>query len=99
MDKDVLSIMRVIPNSTSFVINIKDEGVKLITIKDMKSNQWSLHTLFKAINFSRITKDSLHVKVTQSHLTIAAGWYEYDDKVRGKTYSGVKLMKVAIAEI
>ena len=91
--------MRVIPNKTSFIINTSEEGVMLLTIKDLKSNQWSLHTFFKAINFSRVTKDSLHVKFTQSHLTIAAGWYEYDDKVRGQTNSGVKLMKFAIAEI
>jgi hypothetical protein len=89
----VFSIKRVI-TTNNYLIKT-DEGVKVLTINDLKSKQFSLKHLLDAkeesifANFS----DSLQLQITDSHITVATTQNEYiDSKCKGI----IKLMKVPI---
>jgi len=49
-ERNVNSIKRVI-STKSFIIHTAYEGVKLLTIKDLATNQFSLHHLFEALDY------------------------------------------------
>jgi hypothetical protein len=78
--------------TNNYVIKTRDEGVKLVTINDLKSKQFSMKQLLDAKdgwNYS----DSIQLQITDSHITVASTQNEYIDS---KRKSIIKLMKVPI---
>ena len=72
------------------------DGVYALTIKDLKSYNYSLHQLFKAEDDYRYLNDSLHLFVTNSNLLIAFAQNEGSPRNLKTT---VGLMKLDITEV
>jgi hypothetical protein len=70
-EKPVDSIKRVF-STFNYIFNTEKEGVCLLTIKDLASNRFSIHHLFKAENGYSLRNDKLDLQVTHSNLIIAA---------------------------
>jgi hypothetical protein len=88
----VLSIKRVI-TTNNYLIKTKDEGVKVVTINDLKSNQFSLKHLLDAKELVWNYNDSLQLQITDSHITVAT---TQNENIDFKIKSIIKLMKVPI---
>ena len=80
--------------SNKYVIKT-DEGLKVLTINDVKSNQYSLQHLLGNNDYPNYT-DSLGILASDSQIIIAA---VQDVKVDEKFKSSIQLMKKPIAEI
>ena len=90
----VVSIKRVLSTS-SFIIRTSKEGVKLLSIKDIATKQFSLHNLLEANDVISIYPESLDLQVTHSNVIIAAA-HKIQIEGRGIKLS-IKLMEVDLA--
>ena len=91
----VFSIKRVM-NADSYIIKTKREGVMVLTIDDLKSQQFSLELLLEARDYGNFP-DSLQFQVTSSHIVIAT---TQNEKIREEKWKrGLKVMKVKIADV
>ena len=77
-------------NTNSYIFKSKDEGVKLLTIDDLKAHQFSLNILLQAKEDFSIVNDSLQLKITSSDIVIATNHNQY---VSGNWKARVILMK------
>jgi hypothetical protein len=93
-DCKVFSIKRVI-TTNNYIIKTRDEGVKVVTINDLKSKEFSLKHLLDAKESDWNFTDSLQLQITNSHITVATTQNERNDS---KYKSIIKLMKVPIVE-
>jgi hypothetical protein len=66
----VCSIKRVI-TTNNYLIKTYKEGVKVFTINDLKSKQFSLKHLLDAKEYIYNYSDSLQLQITDSHITVA----------------------------
>jgi hypothetical protein len=90
-DDTVFSIKRVL-TTNNYIIKTEKDGVKVVTINDLESLQFSVQYLLEVRDEGNFT-DSLQLQITHSHITIAA---TQNDKVDSKFKSCIKLMKVPI---
>ena len=91
----VLSIKRVI-TTNNYIIKTRDEGVKVVTINDLKSKEFSLKHLLDAKEIMFNLTDSLQLQITDSHIIIPT---THNEKVDGKRKKSIKMMRVPFAEI
>jgi hypothetical protein len=80
--------------SNNFIIRTYKEGVKLLSINDLTSSKFELQHLLDTKKDGYT--DSLQVKITDSHIIIAA---TSNDLVDDEWKSSIQVRKVAIAEI
>ena len=64
-------------NTNCYIFKSKEEGVKLLTIDDMKAHQFSLNILWEAKEEFSIVSDSLQLKITPSDIVIATNHNQY----------------------
>ena len=65
---NVILTKRVLSNN-SFIFSTQDDGVKLLTIKDLATKQFSVHQLFEGK--CDYLPDGLDLQITNSNLIIA----------------------------
>ena len=86
--------MRII-TANSYIIKTENQGVKVLTIDDLKSQQFSLKLLIEAKEDYWNYTDSLQLQITPSDIVIATT----QNKDFGSTYKrSVKVMKVKDAK-
>ena len=96
-DDNVFSIKRVL-NSNKFIINTaRGKGVKVLTMNDFKSNQYSLKHLLDNNQYLVTYNDSLSLLASDSHIIIAATQNE-GEVIRGKKKRSIQIMKKAITD-
>jgi hypothetical protein len=81
--------------SNKYIIKTWREGVKVLTINELKSNKYSIHTLLDNKDGWNRT-DSLGLLASDSHIIIAA---TQNEKVNEKYKSNVQVIYKKIAEI
>ena len=79
-----------------YIVKTDIEGVKLLTINDVKSYLFSLQNLIEAKEDIGNFNDSLQLYINHSHIVIATTQNE-DNK--GKIKKSIKVMNVPIAEM
>ena len=97
-DDRVLSIKRVM-NSNKFIIKTaRKKGVKVLTMNDFKSNQYSLKHLLDNNQYWGTSTDGISLLASDSHIIIAATQNEGED-LYGKKKRSIQIMKKALSEI
>jgi hypothetical protein len=80
-------------STNCFIFKSKDEGVKLLTIDDMKAYRFSLDNLWEAKEEFSILSDSLQLQITQSEMLIATNHNRY---AQGNWKARVIVMKYSL---
>jgi hypothetical protein len=85
-------------NTKTYIIKTSKEGVKVLTIDDLNSQQFSLKLLLKVDTEDWSTyNDSLQLQITPSDIMIAT---TQNEKLReGKYKRSIKVMKVKVAKM
>jgi hypothetical protein len=91
-DDTVLSIKRVM-TTNNYVIKTWNVGVKVVTMNDLVSLEFSVNQLLDANEEYSTLTDSLQLQITNSYIMIAA---TQNVKVEYKWNRSIKLMKVPI---
>ena len=91
----VFSIKRVI-TTNCYIVKTKKQGVKVLTIDDLNTKQFSLKLLLEAKEESWNLTDSLQLQITSSDIVIATTQNKY---TRRKYNSSVKIMKMKVGKM
>jgi hypothetical protein len=98
-DGSLLSIKRVM-TTNNYIIKTRYEGVKVVTINDLKLYKFSLKHMLDAFENFEIHTDCLHLQITNSDIIVATTLNEGDRFNVDLGFKNIiKLMKVPIAEI
>jgi hypothetical protein len=79
--------------TNNYVIKTYNEGVKVVTINDLVSLEFSVQHLLDAKEEYTTFTDSLHLQINNSYITIAT---TQNVEINSKWYHSIKLMKVPI---
>ena len=83
--------------TNSYIIKTKIHGVKVLTIDELESKQFSLKLLLEAYEENWVYTDSLQVQISSSDIFVATTQNERVEV--GKYKKTVKVMKINIAKI
>ena len=91
----VTNIKRILSTNSFIIKTHNEEGVYLLTIKDLATEKFSLHCLFD--NKSSLSYEDLDIHVTYSSLIIAAPCAKLDFPYSCKLEYSILLMEVDLA--